>query len=432
MLSDYTAVFSSFAKNFEIYLDALSQEGARISDSLELGSTLPFDVTSKLKGSLEHSLQSANDLISAEELRVTTMLDDFVTDEVSERITERRGKVSSIWGAGTTNSQSGEVRDFYREVKALLSDALNAHLKSRAEEFGTFLVVEAEGAPREALNEVQVLLEQAADNILAAAAAVLAGQKEQVQSVVDAIESDCAEPLRRADELMLVATSPPDESTKLGTLLSNPTELLPTSTAAAPAPGATTQKPTIAPAAMSTLDDEDWVNQTKGNATVVIDRVRLQEGSTGWPYSRLFDARLFSGALRITLIDPYLASHHQIRNLNEFLLHVSDVARPKTIEIVTRFEPLDASGHQDRAIDNTAKDLFQSFGVTLTLRRAENLHDRFLVLDHGVLFKLGRGLDIYKPATGLATHRPASRRVRETEIDIFALPDHPLIQRGAK
>jgi len=64
--------------------------------------------------------------------------------------------------------------------------------------------------------------------------------------------------------------------------------------------------------------------------------------------------------------------------------------------------------------------------VALSLRYQAGLHDRYLVLDHGVLFKLGRGLDFYKPATGLAAHRPANRRVRETEIDVFTLPGHAL------
>lgn len=430
MLSDYTGLFAVFAKDFEVYLNVLSQEGAKISDSLELGSTMPFDVTVKLKESLERSLQSAQELISAEELRVTTMLDDFVTDEVSDRITERRVKVAAIWGAGTTNSQSAEVRDFYREVKALLSNALNAHLNARADEFGKFLVVEAEGAPRDALNEVQILLEQAADNILAAAAAVVAGQKEAVQSLVDAIGVDCAESLRRADELIAVVTTPVDESSKLGTLLGGSTEpapiMKPRQTAPEPtSPVISTDIQSRDRAQATTQDDADWVSQTQQNATVVIDRIRLKDGSMGWPYSKVFDAHLLKGALRMTLIDPYLASHHQIRNLNEFLLHVAEAARPKAIDIVTRFEPLDTVGHQDRAIDNTAKELFQNFGVALTLRREANLHDRYLVLDHGVLFKLGRGLDIYKPATGLAAHRPGSRRVRETEVDVFALPGHP-------
>ena len=129
----------------------------------------------------------------------------------------------------------------------------------------------------------------------------------------------------------------------------------------------------------------------------------------------------------MTLIDPYLGSHHQIRNLNEFLLHVAETARPKAIDIVTRFELVDTVSHQDRAISSTASDLFQNFGVALTLRRETNLHDRYLVLDSGVLFKLGRGLDIYKPATGLAAHRPASRRVRATEVDVFAVQGHPTI-----
>lgn len=437
MLGDYTSLFAAFAKDFEVYLNSLSQEGAKISDSLELGSTMPFDVTVKLKESLERSLQSAQELITAEELRVTTMLDDFVTDEVSERITERRTKVSAIWGAGTTNMQSSEVRDFYREVKALLSDALNAHLKARAEEFGQFLVVEAEGAPRDALNEVQVLLEQAADNIRAAAAAVVAGQKEMVQSLVDAIATECAESLRRADELMTVGTAPVDEFNKLGALLASDPEAAvaaPQSEAkhdtavavAVTAPAKTVTRPAATP------DGEDWVSQTQQLATIVVDRIRLQDGATGWPYSKLFDTRLLRGAVRMTLIDPYLASHHQIRNLNEFLLHVAEVARPKAIEIVTRFEPADTVGHQDRAIEDTASDLFRNFGVALTLRREAALHDRYLVLDNGVLFKLGRGLDIYKPATGLAAHRPASRRVRATEVDVFAVPGYSVIQDAAK
>ena len=437
MLSDYTDLFARFVKDFEIYLDVLSQDGVKISDSLELGSTMPFDVTVKLKESLERSLQKAQELISAEELRVTTMLDDFVSDEVSDRITERRTKVSAIWGVGTTNSQSTEVQAFYREVKALLSEALSVHLKTRSEEFGEFLVVEAKGAPRDALNEVQVLLEQAEDNILVAATAAVVGQKETVQSLVDTIEEECAEPLQRANELMVVSVTPVDELNKLGSLLS-----LPSTQTLGAVPFATESQALAAEAGASNSglvessgtvrDDADWVSEIQQNATVVIDRIRLHDGATGWPYSKVFASPQLKDALHMTLIDPYLASHHQMRNLKEFLLHVAEAARPKTIEIVTRFEPLDAVGKQEWIMDNTARDLFQNFGVALTLKRETNLHDRYLVLDHGVLFKLGRGLDIYKPATGLAAHRQASRRVRETEIDVFAVPGHPLIQNAGE
>lgn len=436
MLNDYTAVFSEFTNNFEIYLNVLSSEGSRISDSLELGSTMPFDVTIKLKDSLERTLHSAQSLISAEELRVTTLLEDFVNDEVSDRISERRAKVSDIWGTGTTNRQSSEVRDFYREVKALLSEALSSHLKARSEEFGNFLLDKAEVAPRDALNEVHVLLEQATDNILAAATAVVADQKEAVQSQVAAIEAACIEPLRMAKELLQTATTlsyEPNEPNKLGTLLDVDSEkdiddsLSGNELSGMPSIESKPFDQETIQATESSDGDNDWVGQIQNTATVVIKRIRLKDSSTGWPYSKVFDARMLNGAVRITLIDPYLASHHQIRNLKEFLLHVVEVARPKTINIVTRIEQREVREHQDHVVNNIAKELFQQYGVSLSLHRDSSLHDRFLVLDHGVLFKLGRGLDYYKPATGLAAHRPASRRVRETEIDVFVFPGHPLI-----
>jgi signal recognition particle receptor subunit beta/translation initiation factor 2 alpha subunit (eIF-2alpha) len=437
MLGEYTGLFAEFATSFEIYLTALSRDGAQISDSLELGATLPFDVTVKLKESLERSLQSAQDLIAAEELRVSSMLDDFVTDEVSERIDERRTSVTGIWGAGTTKNQASEVQEFYQEVKVLLSEALETHLKGRGQEFGEFLVVEAQAAPRDALNEVQVLLEQAADNIRAAAAALVVGQREATQKMVLTIENEFKDVLRQAEELMQVGTTSSNESMKLG-LVASPAYsdqniAIPVQPSSMPQDfaiktDAISSTPTSPQAEIVDAEEETWVTRVRRNATVAIRRIRLHEGTTGWGYDKLFEPRMLKGTVRLTLIDPYLAQHHQIRNLNEFLLHVAEVTRPKEIEIITGFAPSELAAHQDRAIDNTAKDLFQNFGVVLTLQRDVILHDRYLILDHGVLFKLGRGLDMYKPATGLAAHRPANRRVRDTEIDIFANPGHPLTQ----
>jgi len=424
MLGDYTGLFAEFAKAFEVYLNRLAQEGAEISDSLELGATLPFDVTAKLEESLQRSDRRADELIEAEELRVMRMLDDFVSDEVLGRITERRSKVASILYAGTTVKQSIEVRDFYREVKSLLAQALLAHLHSRGEDFGKFLVIEAEGAPRDALNEVQVLLEQAADNIRAAAAALVAGQKETAQSLVTEIETEYAEALRRADDLMQSTIALDIGTMKLGAVSTSAAAPLTLATAGvlAATPAPRTSEPIT--------EGENWRVKVQRDATVIVKRIQLHDGTTGWPYDKLFAAEYLKGAVRVALIDPHLSAHHQLRNLNEFLLHVAETARPKELEVITGFAAADVVGHQDRTIDNTAKDLFQNFGVALTLRRESGLHDRFLVLDNGVLFKLGRGLDIYKPATGLAAHRSASRRVRETEVDVFHVPENGKAKAG--
>ncbi|QQX85266.1 dynamin family protein [Cupriavidus necator] len=420
MLEEYSELFAEFTAGFEVYLTSLSQQGGQISDALELGSTLPFDITAKLKESLERSLQRAQDLIAAEEQRVTTLLEEFISEEIQERISERRATVAAIWGTGTTAGQSDEIRAFYGDVQALLDEALKSHLNKRGKEFGRFLVREAKGAPRDALNDVHVLLEQASDNIRAAAAALVAGQKEAVQYQVTAIEAENADVLRQADELMQLAMAPVEDAMTLGV-----SPMASTTQDAAPA-----AEPIIQPARCATEDVpvRNWATVVQRDATVVVKRIHLPDGATGWSYDKVFEAPYLKGAVRLALIDPHLAAYHQIRNLNEFLSHVAEVARPKEIEIITGFAPAELADHQARAIDDTAKDLFQNFGVVLTVRRETGLHDRYLVADHGVLFKLGRGLDIYKPATGLAAHRPASRRVRACEMDIFALPGHTLTQ----
>jgi len=447
MLGEYTETFAEFAHAFEVQLNALSGDGSRISDALELGATLPFDVTTKLKESLERSLQRAQDLIAVEEQLVVSLLDNFVSDEVSERIEEARRKVSEVWGMGTTRYQSAEVQEFYRDVKKLLSESLVTHLKDRSQSFGDFLVLEAQGAPRDALEELRVLLEQAADNIRAAAEALVAGQKEAIEILVAAIKAGHQDVLTQAEQLLQLDSAESDASSKVGDL--PVTELI-----AQPPPTPASTSPIasgIAPEAESSFTlqssdqpvienqlglvpvninvsksqvyDGDWADQVQQSAMVVAQRLHLRDGATGWPFEKVFEARFLKGALKARLVDPHLASPHQIRNLNDLLLHIAEVAHLREIEVVTGFAPVEKAEHQDRAIDRASKDLFANYGVILTLRRETGLHDRFLFLDHGVLFKLGRGLDIYKPAVGLAEHRPANRKVRETAIDVCCSPE---------
>jgi hypothetical protein len=136
--------------HFEKHLSAFQVE-PNLAAKLDLGETLPFDLTKTLSGSLGKSLAAANELIAAEEQRIISFLDDFVSDEVSDKISAAREKVSDIFGKGTTYHQSAEVRAFYSEVRNLLQDALTTHLRERASAFGSFLGVEADGVPRNAL-----------------------------------------------------------------------------------------------------------------------------------------------------------------------------------------------------------------------------------------------------------------------------------------
>jgi GTPase Era involved in 16S rRNA processing len=411
LMGTRTELFAQYSARFEQALNKLSHESDRIAQRLELGANVPLDVSGKLKLVLDRSLQRAQEVIASEEQQVLKLLDDFVTDEVADRISERRKVVESIWDTGTTVRQNEQVRAFYREVKALLKDALLTYLKNSNQKFSDFLLSEAKAAPRDALDEVQVLFEQATDNILAATTEQLAGQKEAAEGLIADIKASLDGTfamLQTVSSRHPVVVNP--EPQLLTVEPANP--LIKASTLAAPAQQA------------AALASEDWASHVQDHATTGLDRLQLKDGDTGWSYERLFEPKYFRSALRISLIDPYLSGSHQLRNLKEFLLHVMDVAKPKAIEVITSAAPTELADQQERMLDNVGSELFKNYGVSLTVRREAGLHDRHLRLDNGVLFKLGRGLDLYKPATGLAAHRPASRRVRATEIDVFAISDY--------
>ncbi len=436
MLGQYTEAFADFAKSFETYLKALADDGERISDSLELGATIPLDVTSKLKESLQRTLSRAQEITEAEEQRVISLLDDFVTEEVSELIDAARFNVASVFGKGTTITQSAEVQTFYREVKNLLTEALQHHLLERIRAFGDFLVDEAKGAPRHALNEVHVLLEQADDNIRAAAVALIAGQKQSTEAQVNVIKNEFRALLVFAGEMAepnVGAIEGPDASRSLSveSAEKNVAERSDEDKSLRSAKSIRELEHSMSPYPDGSGNGfagsfMSWADEIREQATVTVHRLRLRDGMTGWPFEKVFDHKFLAGANRIRLVDPYLASPHQLRNLREFFLHVAESAHPREIEVVTAFAPADRVEYQNKIVENVVKDLFKNYGVTLSLQREGGLHDRFLILDHGILFKLGRGLDIFKPAVGLAEHRAASRRVREAEIDVFCRPGHRL------
>lgn len=413
LLDARTSLFEQYADRFEKALLQLSNSSDEIAARLELGTNVPLDVSGKLKMVLNRAMQRAQEVVVSEERKVLQLLDDFVTDGVAERISEKRKVVADIWDTGTTVRQNDEIKAFYREVKSLLKGALQSYLQESSVRFGEFLLAEAKAAPRDALDDVQVLLEQAADNILAAATLHLDGQTEEATGLITTLNSELHQTLG------LIGAVIPDGNQFLGAdKFSAITPSVEQASADVPASG------TPVPEWDSGVID--WADALQSAATVCVGRLRLTEGATGWPYEKLFAPDFLHGALRLSLIDPYLSGAHQLRNLKEFLLHVAETTKPKSIEIITSHADPEATNQQERVLDDVTKDLFKEFGVALTLRRESGLHDRCLRLDHGVLFKLGRGLDVYKPATGLAAHRPASRRVRATEIDVFAVPGHVL------
>ncbi|MBP6702577.1 MAG: dynamin family protein [Vicinamibacteria bacterium] len=398
LLSDMTAHFAVFVEHFEKHLSALSSSSAELAQKLELGAALPFDLNKTLADSLRRSLAAASDLIAAEEQRIVSFLDDFVSDEVSEKISAAREKVSDIFGKGTTHYQSSEVRSFYGEVRVLLQEALTSHLRERGDAFGQFLAVEADGVPRNALAEVQATLAGAEQDIKAAAMAHIGGERESFERECDGIVSAL---------LGVVEACTPLLETPEDSVLQ---------------PADVPARERVSETSKDGLGVGEWFESIQKEATKTRKRLRLNDGDTEWPFEKIFERSLLSGCSRIALIDPYLAVPHQVRNLKEFLLVVAEAAKPKEMLVVTSGTWNEGTGANVRVMNEVGADLFRSFGTSLTIRIDATIHDRYVVCNHGLLFKLGRGLDIYKPAMGLASHRPASRRVRKTDIDVFTVP----------
>lgn len=403
ILSEMTEQFATFVGLFEKHLAALSHTSEDIASNLDLGANLPFDLTKILMGSLEKSLKAANDLITDEEQRIVSFLDDFVSEEVENKISAARESVSDIFGRGTTYQQSQEVRAFYTEVKRLLQEALTAHLAVRSGAFGDFLMVEAEGVPRNALGEVQATLANAEQDIRAAATAKIGGQREAFEQESNLLSAELVKVVDSCAPLLGEIAEPVAISVQ-------PNLSLPTSSSP------------VQSVEEVEASSGDWFDEIQNRATETLNRLRLTDGDSGWPMEKIFAPALLGGSLRIALIDPYLAAPHQIRNLKEFLLVAAEVARPKEILVLTSGTWSEGTTTNVRIMTEVGDDLFRNFGTTLTIKVDPTIHDRCVVCDHGVLVKLGRGLDIYKPATGLASHRPASRRVRRTEIDVFSIP----------
>lgn len=403
ILSEMTEQFATFVGLFEKHLVALSHTSEDIASNLDLGANLPFDLTKILMGSLDKSLKAANDLITDEEQRIVSFLDDFVSEEVENKISAARENVSDIFGRGTTYQQSLEVRAFYTEVKRLLQDALTAHLAVRSGAFGDFLMVEAEGVPRNALSEVQATLANAEQDIRAAATAKIGGQREAFEQGSNLLSAELVKVVDSCAPLLGEIAEPIAISVQ-------PNVSLPTSSSP------------VQSVEEVEASSGGWFDEIQNRATETLNRLRLTDGDSGWPMEKIFAPALLGGCLRIALIDPYLAAPHQIRNLKEFLLVAAEVARPKEILVLTSGTWSEGTTTNVRIMTEVGDDLFRNFGTILTIKVDPTIHDRCVVCDHGVLFKLGRGLDIYKPATGLASHRPASRRVRRTEIDVFSIP----------
>ena len=114
LLSEQQTEFEAFIAKFRAHLLSLSEASVSVAESLELGSEVRLDVGERLSEFLASVLVNLQTMISGEEERIVALLDDFVSEDVAERISGAREAVTDEWGTGTTYRQTERVKQFTR------------------------------------------------------------------------------------------------------------------------------------------------------------------------------------------------------------------------------------------------------------------------------------------------------------------------------
>jgi hypothetical protein len=188
-LNKQTDAFGDYVNNFRARLWSLSDEARATIARLEIGEELQFDIGSNLEAFLAELLQTLQQLVEGEELRIVSLLEGFVDEQVENRIVAAREKVATVLGRGTTVAQTAEVRIFHAEVRSILKEALKSHVRKRFEDFAWHLTAQANAVPGKTLSEVGAQIERTSVNIRAAAEAMVTGQKGDLDRLSVALAS---------------------------------------------------------------------------------------------------------------------------------------------------------------------------------------------------------------------------------------------------
>jgi signal recognition particle receptor subunit beta len=418
LLEEEQAEFSSFVEKFKSHLNALGEESAQISHKLQVGAEIRINVAARLEEFLDRTLHALQELIDTEQARIVHLLDEFVTENVEERIAAARVAVSDVAGVGTTAEQTRMVRNFYELVRPILRNALENHLVSRIRAHGTILTGKAEELPDKALTEVTVEFGRIAANIKAAAEAASTGQKAAFEAAATALVEVLQRSLSTLGELF---EAPLTDNGKLFVL----SEAAPATAEPMPnhlAPGVVLQAPppTATPFVPTASTEIDW-SAIQADATCLLRRINLRAGDLNWAWGRLFAANLVQGANSALLIDPYLDRRHQRRNLGEVAQLLHRLGPVTRLSVITGKRDEMEAAEGDSQLRELATQL-ASIGIDLSWARDSTQHDRRLLLSNGVVFELGMGLDIYAPTRNLTETNPSLRKIRKATTINVLLP----------
>ena len=150
--------------------------------------------------------------------------------------------------------------------------------------------------------------------------------------------------------------------------------------------------------------------------------VSFRENQRGISFEQLFGAYL-DGAEHIEIIDPYVRTFHQCRNLMElmevFVRHLDYSKASPTVHLVTSADDLNPESQVSYL--QRIKDAVEPQDIDFSWDFDEGIHARHLKIDDTWDILLDRGLDIWQKfdsndAFALESRMPEMRRVRQFEV----------------
>uniref|UniRef100_A0A914RHV6 MITD1 C-terminal phospholipase D-like domain-containing protein n=2 Tax=Parascaris TaxID=6254 RepID=A0A914RHV6_PAREQ len=142
----------------------------------------------------------------------------------------------------------------------------------------------------------------------------------------------------------------------------------------------------------------------KGYNVKLVKEIRIEDGSTGYGYDRLFvdalNSRLRSAANFVVFCEVVMSN---APNLQKIILRTQN----------------DPSVDHRALFSHLRSALFQN-GIRLEIQRSETIHDREIRFDNGWIYRIGRGLDYFQkqPYLTVGLSNYSLRRCLETIVCI--------------
>lgn len=138
--------------------------------------------------------------------------------------------------------------------------------------------------------------------------------------------------------------------------------------------------------------------EKKKPALVSGKHVVIAENQKGISYHKLF-APYLEGALKITILDPYVRHFYQVKNVMEFmqmLLSIKPVGEDIDVKLVTKNDDFNEAESTERF--NLMKDSLDGSGINFEFEydQSQSFHARSIETDTGWKILLDRGLDIFQ------------------------------------